>query len=760
VRAPLALPAVYALAGTWASRYLIGVSVPGLVALVALLLAFGGRHRSVALLPTGLLWGMLFWSPAPDALPGFDASRPVTLEGVTAGCWSPSRDGWEARVRLRSVAQGNRVFLVGWKLRMHIPGAEPPPPCGAGVRARGYLSGPREYLNTPPLRVGGWGIYLKSRRLFEETDPPRLVGRAATLLRARVGLPGAGDAQEAGGEAPGRLLVRALLYGEAHALPPRWQEGFRRAGLAHLLAVSGLHVGMVAGAVLLLTLKAPRELRIVAALVACSAYALLVGPRPSLLRALLMATLGGAALLLRRPPQPLNALGAATLMLLVDDPAWVGELGFQLSVAATAGILILAPSLMRWLSLLPPALATSLAVTLAAQLATLPWSLAAFHRFCPLAPVANLVAIPWAALALTSCLLWALLRVALPAAAVSLERALDLLALPAELLASVPPTPLWSVPVVSSWAIAVLATGLLASVVLYPGRAWQWGGRLVVALLLTSWPYSAGPPRGAVELVLLDVGQGDGILLRDGRETLLLDAGGWSGPGFGTRVVRPALAGLGLRRVDVLAVSHAHRDHCGGIADLAREIPARELWAADRLEGSSCGEELTAVRRLTWRILEPGEVATLGRWRLVVLGPPAGAGPAPNDRSLVLRAEALGRSVLLTGDTEALGERLLLQEWRDELASDILKVGHHGSRTSTSPAFLAAASPRWALIPVGRGNRYGHPAPEVLETLHRQRVPVLRTDHHGMIRISWTGPEGWRIETQGPRGRFLPRRKP
>jgi competence protein ComEC len=536
-------------------------------------------------------------------------------------------------------------------------------------------------------------------------------------------------------------------------VPAHWREGFRRVGVSHLLAVSGLHVGMVAGLVVVLGVRVPRTVRLLAMLTACGAYALLVGPRPSLLRAVLMVALGATALLLRRPPQPLNALGAAVLILLADDPSWLGELGFQLSVAATAGILLLAPIFNRWLEALPlrpPSLvAAALSVTVAAQLATLPWSLAAFHRLCPMAPVVNLVAIPWAALSLSTSLLWAAARLASPPLTPLLESALDLLAMPCEWVAGLPPSAWWSVPVVVPWPLAVVAAGLLISAVLRPGPLAWWLPRVAMAGLLMAW--GPGVPRHpGVEVVFFDVGQGDGILLRDGREALLMDAGGWAGPGFGARVMLPALAGLGVRRLTALGVSHPHRDHCGGIADLARELPTREVWVADRLEGSACGEELAAVPGLTWRVLAVGEELSLGRWHLQVLGPLAGAGASPNDRSLVLRAEALGRSVLLTGDTEARGERLLVRRWGERLAVDLLKVGHHGSRTSTTAELLALSSPRVAVLSAGRNNRHNHPSPQVVAALHRRRVLLLRTDRDGMVRARWEGPQHWRIETEGP----------
>ncbi|HVS02750.1 MAG TPA: DNA internalization-related competence protein ComEC/Rec2 [Thermoanaerobaculia bacterium] len=766
MRAPLALDAAACAAGIALGGVAAAPPVPLLVCLGGLGVALGGRRgRLLAWIAVGLLMVTLRGPVSPGAA-GIDARLPVAVEGAVAGCWSAPRGQARAWLQVDTLVQRGRPRVGRWDVRLQLPDAAAMPFCGGRLRARGYLKPPRRYHNLPPSQVGEWSLYVKSPLLAEVTAPPGALAVAVSWVRRRVlssaagdetgdpwlalegSVAGAGEPPAPVEARPGERLALALLLGEATALPPEWREGMRRAGLSHLLAVSGLHVGMLAALVALVLLPAPRGWRIAGAALAALAYALLVGPRPSVLRAAAMAAAAAAALGLRRPPQALNALGLAALALLLTDPARLGHLGFQLSFAATTGILLLAPRLARALSWLPRPLALSLAVTLAAQLATLPWSLAAFHRVAPLAPLANLLAVPWAGVVLAAAAGWAATRVLAPPLASWMLPVLDGLAAPVAWLAEIPANPWWSLPVAAPWPAALLATGLMAWSVVAPVRWWSLSARMLLAFALAAgWRH---PGSRGVEVVVVDVGQGDAVLLRDGREAVLVDGGGWGRAGFGGRVVLPVLAALGQRRLAALVVTHPDADHCGGIADLAREVPAAALWTAEGWGESSCARRLSGLP-LPHRELAPGDELAVGRWRLRVLGPLPESGPDANARSLVLLAAALGRRVLLTGDVDAAGERLLERHWGGAaLAADLLKVAHHGSRTSTSPSLLAAVRPRLAVISAGRRNPYGHPSAVVLATLDRHRVRVLRTDVHGMVRVAWEGPERWRIAVTAP----------
>jgi competence protein ComEC len=649
------------------------------------------------------------------------------------------------------------------------------------VRVRGNLRGSRTYRNAIPITVGGRSLWVKSAALIEEIERPDALARASGALRRRLFPPSPGSGQRedtAAGEGfpasrqpagsgdrddphnapevdhhtsgtrPGLALARAFLLGDGRALPPDRREAMRRLGLAHLVAVSGLNVGMVAGVLLIVLLRAPRPVRLFGTLVGICGYALLVGPLPSLLRALVMAAVVLVALLLRRLPAAVNALAAACLLLVVLDPSWADDLGFQLSVAATVGLMALTPPLMALLRGLGW-LAGPLAVTLAAQLATLPWALAEFHRLSPAAPLANLVAVPWAAVVLAVALSWAFARLAGGVGDEWLLAALDLLARPLAVLDLVPAGPWVTFPATASWPAAVLTSALLCWAVVRPRPAWRSFAAVAMAVAMVVCVQPAR--REGLALEMLDVGQGDAVLLRDGAATLLVDGGGWRGPGFGGRVLVPALAGLGVRRLDAIAVTHGDDDHCGGAADLVRELEVAEVWVPTGLDRTGCGRRLVAAGGPEVVQLPLGERRRLGRWRLEVLGPADSDGGGDNGRSLVLRATAGGRCVFLTGDLEARGERALLaRQAGGGLGCEVLKVAHHGSRSSSGRSFLKAVAPRLALISAGAGNAYGHPAPSVLAALHGSRVWVLRTDRQGMVRLAWEEDGPLRVEVAAP----------
>ena len=606
---------------------------------------------------------------------------------------------------------------------------------------RGYFSRRQSYLNLNVSVRGEWGLNVKSGLLLEAIGrtPGRLEG-AALRLRQRLVATVTSTGRH------GSILAQALVLGDGRHVPPDWKTGLRRAGLSHLLAVSGLHVGLILGGFWWLFDGRSTRLTVLGSVSLLVLYGCLVGPRPSLVRAALMALLVILALVLERPPQALNSLCAALIVILSFDPQAVFDLGFQLSFLATAGILLLAPRLLKgWRREGPggPAgrVVAGLAITVAAQLATLPVTAVRFGLLTPFAPALNLVFVPWTALALGTSLLWVLVAVAasLPVVRIAAEPAgkvllefLDLLALPFARLAHLPPGSWLAVPVsVESGGALTLALwlGLLLS-----GSRWVV---YVLSLVLVCTPARPDPePR----LVMLDVGQGESLLLRNGRggPVVLVDGGGSRQGNFAEAVLLQALAAEGVRRIDLAILSHGDADHCQGLLDLSRYLWVERLWAARVEVREGCGRAL--AERLPGRVelVERGYVETVGAWRLEVLHPAPEPVADGNSASLVVRACAGGSCVLLTGDIELAGERELLAWTRSQgsaLRSDVLKVAHHGSRTSTGAELLDAVTPRLALMSAGRRNAYGHPSPDVVTRIEARGAEVLRTDRNGRIEI-------------------------
>lgn len=863
--APAVLPALGVLLGAAVGLRLEWLPVPVALALLAGGIALGGRGgRLVAGLAAGLVAAATGSGLPTEPWAGIESVRPVAVEGRVVTPWRRLEWGWRAELAVERMVQGRTVLADPRRLAVELAGDEPPPERGSRLRMRGYLGRPAGYANRIPVEPGPWRLRVKTRRLLDVLDPPGVVDRAADSLRRRVeealaageregrrrasegdrggedgahgldGVTGAtARAERAPGTAPagaapavrreeggeevgpsekgesaghGPALVRALVLGEADDLPPRWRRGLRRAGLAHLLAVSGLHAGLVAAVALVATAPLPRPVRIAVALVAVAGYLAVVGPRPSLLRASGMVLVAGLGVLTRRGPATGNALAVVAAALVLTRPELVADVGFRLTVSATAGIVFLAPRLdeawrrdaeggrsagegaeehpeprrrggrsararhavARWLR-------RGLAATAGAQLGSLPLALPAFHLGSWAAPLLNLVAVPYTAFALAACLVWTGLAVASPETAGATVPLLDAVARPFGWPALGPPAAWGTVaavaPAAACWGFAILT----AAWILRPGRrAWLlpavalsavvvvWGlprptGRHPVSSpAAEAVPGSrAEAPAGAdpVSLTLLDVGQGDAILLRSGGRALLVDGGGWRHGDFGGRVLLPALLGEGVHRLDAVALTHPDADHCHGLAQVASYLPVGEVWLAPHWEGDDCAGELAATPGARIVRLAAGGARRFGEWRIEALHPewPGGRDAAmaaedPNRFSLVLRAEAHGRCALLTGDLDRAGERKVVRRFPD-LRCDLLKAGHHGSKTSTGPALLAALEPRAALVSAGRGNPYGHPAGEVTDRLERARVTILRTDRHGLVRLSWSSGSPLRIET-------------
>jgi competence protein ComEC len=547
---------------------------------------------------------------------------------------------------------------------------------------------------------------------LDEREPPwpaRLKRRAVAAMREA--LPSVSAA-----------LLAGLLLGERTDLPADVDAAFRRAGVYHVLAVSGFNVALVASTVwaLLALARAPRRLAALGALVVVVGFAAVAGPQPSVLRATLMAVLVLLALLLEREASVLNGLALAALVILAVRPADLHDPGFQLSFAATAGI-VLAP--------MPRGrLAAAVAVSAAAQLAVLPISLAHFNQLSTIGVLANLGVVPLAGLATVLGL------VAVAAGLVSevLAGWLFAAAWPILLLlrgvvaaAAAVPGAVIHVPAPGPFAIAgyvgALALGLsawrLRETRLRLARRLAIGAIVLAAVsaLVTLWP-ALRPADGWLRITVLDVGQGDAIVVEgpDGR-TVLVDAGA-GGPyrlDAGERVVAPFLWNRGILRLAAVVVTHDDADHAGGMAAVRERFTVRERW-----DGAA----------------DAGPLALGG----ALVTPLATAAEGRNDAARVLRVDFGLASVLLASDIEAAGEHALVTSGAP-LDATVLKVPHHGSRTSSGPALLAAVHPSVAIVSVGGRNPYGHPDPGVLARLATTGADIYRTDHDGAILLETNG---------------------
>jgi competence protein ComEC len=516
-------------------------------------------------------------------------------------------------------------------------------------------------------------------------------------------------------------LLGGLVLGSRTALPTDVQDAFRRAGVFHVLAVSGFNVALLAGAVWTLARAAGGGRRAAAAsgIVAVLGFAAVVGPEPSVIRATIMAVLVLAAVLLDREASVTNSLALAALAILAARPGDLLDPGFQLSFAATAGIVV-AP--------IPHGgLATALGVSLAAQLAVLPVTLVHFNQLSTIGIVANLAAVPLAGAATVLGLLAVVAAAVgeLAAAAVfgAVWPVLLLLRAVAALAAAVPGAVI-HLPAPGAAAVVAYAAALGCGL-----AAWHWrtrrsrcwavaaagGAALLAAVVLAALPILTRGD-GRLRVTVLDVGQGDAIVVEtpDGR-VVVVDAGA-GGPwrlDAGERAVAPFLWNRGVLALHATLTTHADIDHAGGMAALRRLFPVAERWD------------------------DAGHPRSVGGALLTLIAPEVPGGRR-NDRATMLRVEFGLASVLLASDVEAAGERALL-EAGVPLAATVLKVGHHGAATSSTAPFVAAVRPAVAVVSVGARNPYGHPDPGALARLTAVGARVYRTDRDGAVLVETDG---------------------
>ncbi len=552
-------------------------------------------------------------------------------------------------------------------------------------------------------------------------------------------------------ETSGALLA-GLLLGERTSMPPASDEAFRRAGVYHILAVSGFNVALLAGAVFVgLALGGvPRRAAAMVAAAVLVGFALVVGAQPSVLRATVMGLLLLIALPLDRRSQLPNALALAAIGLLLWRPGDLWEPGFQLSFAATAGIVYLAPWITGALEARgwPRGLAAAVAVSRGAPAAVTPLMAAHFNQLSLVGVVANLAVVPLAAVATTlgmGVLLAALLPG--PIAGLGFESLwLVLIALravvaaAAALPAAMVHLPAPGVTTAVAWYGAMLLAPWAASSRRCRAAV---GALLAIVATLSAWPWLA-PTERRLRVTFLDVGQGDAALIElpDGPR-LLVDGGPGGARRFdvGERVLAPVLWNRPLARLDVVALSHWDIDHSGGLAAVLTRFRVGEFWESGRAPAGAPDTVAALARaRVPRRALEAGQRLRLGSAVLTVLGPGPGPPLAANDDSLVLRLDWRGLSLVLTGDLGPRGEALLLER-AGPLRATTLKVAHHGSRSSSGAALLDAVRPRLAVISVGARNPFRHPSPEVLARLEAAGARVYRTDRDGAVIVESDGRE-------------------
>ena len=616
-----------------------------------------------------------------------------------------------------------------------------------GIRAKGYV---REARKSPSPHAPA---NINQRISPAGTDYP--VHQLRQQLRERI--------QAALHDHPLRGIVLALAIGDRQQIGRDQWQLLMRTGTNHLVAISGLHVGLVAGFAFfamrgLWRLSATAVIRwpaakagAVAGLLAATVYALLAGFSVPTQRALMMIAVVMLALLLQRHTRPSSLLALALILVLLIDPMAVMAPGFWLSFGAVAvilygmsGRLAMRSLWWRWGR-----------VQWLVALGLFPALLLLFQKASLVAPLANLLAVPWVSLVTVPLtLLGAVLLAPLPMVGEWLLGlalwSVDGLWWWLELLGQWRFAQ-WSRAAPAGWAITVALLGLIWF--LAPqGVARRWVG--VVGFLPLMFVSPTALPLGEAKVTLLDVGQGLATVVQTRNHVLVFDAGPRFSSGFNTgeAVIEPYLLAQGRSGIDTVIVSHGDNDHIGGVPALLRDLPVQQLLTS---ELKKLDDFIGSENEIEARACEAGQRWQWDGVQFEMLNPAKAEhkrGRRENNRSCVLRVQAGDDSVLLSGDIEQAAEREMMARLAEKLQSTVLVVPHHGSKTSSSAAFIAAVSPDIALFPVGYRNRYGFPKPQIVQRYRDQNVRLFDSANHGAIEFrlggKGDGKGGWKpIET-------------
>lgn len=572
-------------------------------------------------------------------------------------------------------------------------------------------------------------------------------------------------------DAPGALAT-AILIGDRAGLAPEVEQRLQEAGTYHVLAISGGNIAIFVGLVMGLGRMggADRRLAACGTILLLAAYTVVVVGGASVARATAMAIVYLFGSLIDQRTAGASSVAVSAVLLFLSSPLWVTDVGCWLTFGATIAILAgasVAPSPWWWAS---RAVALATIASASVELALAPVTALVFQRVTLAGPVLNLVALP--AMAITQVAAMAVVIADAVGWHVGagwmglLVYASGFVLVDSAQLASALPWISWRVPSPAPLTIVTYYSAIVAAMTLTmrggprPARlaAWTTAMTLLAGILVVPSSLTGDNADGRLRVTVMDVGQGDALLITfPNGQTLQVDTGGPSRGEFdvGDRVLGPALRGRGVRTLDYLSVTHADPDHVGGAASLLRDFTPREVWWGIPVLDHEPTDRLRAEaleRRTSWRTIGAGAEVQIGGVEVRVHHPPAPEWArvrVRNDDSLVMELRFGRVSVLLTGDISRDVEQALLPRL-DLLPIVVLKVAHHGSATSTGAAFLEHIKPAIALIGVGRGNPYGHPAPAVLARLRAVGAEVFRTDLDGQIDVA---TDGHRVDVATLRGR-------
>lgn len=765
-----------------------------LAALCCLLLSCAFRNNLTPAIGSGiffLVWGLYALTPwkspsqLPDSIQRYAAQNPVTVEGVIASRPVATPDGSSFVLRTTGVVSGNRSARASGSLLVYISSGDLSLARGDRIRFAARIVLPHR-LGLPgefdyPRYLSFQNIYALARIatvdqivLIRGADKDSLFRRIDLASRQigniiRVALPD-NDVSS--------VLV-ALLLGDQKLIPDKLADAYTRAGVNHILSVSGFHVGIITYFIVQLVLLLAtrfellvlscnlRRMVLLLTLPAMLLYLLLTGAAPATTRSVIMLATFIMALYVEREADPVNALLISAFVLLALNPPALFDISFQLSFIALWGIVIFVPHFMGKFHAIKPGWPRStlqfVASSCAASFVTVVPVLFVFNQASLNGIVSNFLIVPllgYGAVLSGFC--------ALPF--IYMNTSLAHLALwPAGKFVSVSNWLVMSfaeLPLIRFHGITyldMLAFLAFMCVVTF------FRSRKLKAVLCMALPslaiisHVAAPSQadGRLHINMLSVGQAESLLVRTPAGiTMLIDGGGYLSENrrdFGERILAPALFKLGVQRIDQMVLTHSHPDHIGGLPFIARMFPVKEFWEASMGGKGELYDKLRAIlseKKVKVRQLSSGDKLALGDGVILYVLSPL---PVPNkmlnkiddaemnDESLVFRLTYGNFSMLFSADSGYPAEERILASG-SEIASTVLKVGHHGSRYSTSDEFLVKVNPQIAVISAGKSNNFGLPSPIILEKLKQHGIRTYRTDLDGTVEIISDGGS-WLVKT-------------
>ncbi len=731
-----------------------------------------------------LFWGLFALHPwlYPDipqnSIRARASDSPINIEGVISGRPSVAPDGSRLKVQVERVIRGDISEPVTGVLMLYVGEGDISLAGGDRIRFISRVSVPRR-LGLPGefdyARYLAFQGISATGRVASQNDIVLIRAAAVESLQRTID-----QAARLLGDSLRRAIpderissiVTALLIGDQRRIPRDLSDAYTRAGVNHILSISGFHVGIIAAFITLLVIwiltrfEYPalrwnvRRVAVLIAVPSMLAYLFLTGNAPATARSVIMLTVFAAALFAERERDSINTLLLAAFFLVAINPPTLFDVSFQLSFISLWGILAAAPLIMKhtasvksnWLRLLVQFVAASVAASCVTLLPVLYiFKVASLNGILtnfvivPLlgygAVLAGFIALPFMMLfpSFAPLLLW-------PAA--------TLVAIANKFILWCTALPVITFYGITSWDMMFFLL-FLTCMTFLKGRALLLLGVLIPVNALALHAYSANATDGRLHISMLSVGQAESLLVRlpDG-STLLVDGGGYlhdTGHDFGQRVLAPALGALHAGRIDRMIATHDHPDHSGGLPFVIKNFSVGEFWS-----GTDVSDEILSEltnRKVPRRTLAAGDVLTLpGPVIITVLSPVRSVQSSVdsselsvNEQSLVFRLDYGSFSMLFCADAGFEAEQQMLAG-RQKLKATVLKVGHHGSRYSTSETFLELVHPELAFISAGAGNRFGLPAARTVELLKAKKIATQRTDCDGTIELLTDGAS-WTVST-------------